>query len=224
MRRIGLIGDVHAEDAALMLAISELQRLGVETLLQVGDIADGPGDLTRTVALLREHRVLAVRGNHDRWLLAGEHRELPYAKLPSDVDPGVLAYLSELPVTRRFVAPSGEVLLCHGLGENDMVGVRPQHEGVEISSNGALQQLIAEQRFRWVLCGHTHRPMLRSFGELSIVNAGTLLRDYERCFTFIDFDTRELVRFRQPAGELRRNLTDWWCERQVLPGAGGPSD
>jgi hypothetical protein len=66
--------------------------------------------------------------------------------------------------------------------------------------------------------------MLRSFGELSIVNAGTLLRDYERCFTFIDFDARELVRFRQPAGELRRNLTDWWCERQVLPGAGGPSD
>jgi len=218
IRRVGLIGDAHAEDEALRLAISALEELGARTLLQVGDIADGPGDLTRTVGLLREHHVLAVRGNHDRWLLSGELRDLPYAKPRSDVDAGVLDYLSELPSTREFLSPIGAVLLCHGLGDNDLVGVRPHHEGIEISSNDALQKLIAEGRFRFVLNGHTHRPMLRSFGQLSIVNAGTLLRDYERSFTFIDFDARELVRFRQPAGELRP-LVEWSSEREALPAA-----
>src|SRR5688572_8972456 len=111
IRRIGLIGDVHAEDAALELVLRELKRLGAETMLQVGDIADGPGDLERTVALLRENRVLAVRGNHDRWLLGNQGRDLPYAHGLESVGPSEIQFLSQLPVTREFRSPRGHVLL-----------------------------------------------------------------------------------------------------------------
>ncbi|HVY26873.1 MAG TPA: metallophosphoesterase family protein [Polyangiaceae bacterium] len=214
--RVGLIGDLHAEDEALAFAIAELTRLGADTLLQVGDIADGPGDLTRTIALLVEHRALAVRGNHDRWQLADELRTLPHARLRSEIEPSVVEYLSALPVMREFRSPRGHVLLCHGLGHNDMVGVKPDHEGYDIAMNQELQQLIAEQYFSFVLNGHTHRPMLRTFGSLSIINAGTLLREYERCFTFIDFERGELVRFRHPAGAFSHELGEWRRERQAL--------
>ena len=152
----------------------------------MGDIADGPGDLSRTIALLQEHQVQAVRGNHDRWLLSNQLRELPYAKQLADTAPAAVDYLAALPVTREFRSPRGHVLLCHGLGSNDMVGVKPDHEGYDIAYNADLQQLINDRRYRFVLNGHTHRPMLRTFGPLSIINAGTLLRDYERCFTFVD--------------------------------------
>ena len=135
IRRVGLIGDLHAEDEALSFVIGELKRLGAETLLQVGDIADGPGDLGRTVALLSEHGVLAVRGNHDRWLLSGQLRELPHAQQQTSLESKVVRYLGELPVTREFRSPRGHVLLCHGLGNNDMVGVKPEHTGYDISSN-----------------------------------------------------------------------------------------
>ena len=222
IRRVGLIGDLHAEDEALELVIHELRQLGAETLLQVGDIADGPGDLLRTVALLREHQVLAVRGNHDRWLLGNQLRDLPYAKQLSDTAPAATDYLTALPVTREFRSPRGHVLLCHGLGTNDMVGVKPDHEGYDISSNAELQLLINERRYRFVLNGHTHRPMLRTFGPVSIINAGTLLRDYERCFTFVDFERGELVRFRHAAGPLTANLSGWSEDRQAL--ADSPSE
>ena len=222
VRRVGLIGDLHAEDDALELAIAELRRRGAETLLQVGDIADGAGDLSRTIALLIEHQVLAVRGNHDRWLLGNQQRDLPYAKRLETVDASVASYLSSLPVTREFRSPRGHVLLCHGLGTNDLVGVKPDHEGREIASNADLQRLISERRFRFVLNGHTHRPMLRTFGPLSIINAGTLLRDYERCFTLVDFERGELTRLRHPAGALDPDLSRWQQESQVL--ADSPSE
>jgi len=214
--RVGLIGDLHAEDEALAFVIAELGRLGADTLLQVGDIADGPGDLTRTIELLVEHRVLAVRGNHDRWQLADELRTLPHARLRSEIAPSVVEFLSALPPTRALGSPRGHVLLCHGLGHNDMVGVKPDHEGYDIAMNQELQQLIAEKHFSFVLNGHTHRPMLRAFGQLSLINAGTLLREYERCFTFIDFERGELLRFRHAAGALSTNLADWTRDEQRL--------
>src|SRR3954467_11035976 len=99
IRRVGLIGDLHAEDQLLAFALTELKKLGAETRLQVGDIADGPGDLNRSVALMVEHQVLAVRGNHDRWLLSNQLRELPYAGQLEATAPAVLDFLNALPVT-----------------------------------------------------------------------------------------------------------------------------
>lgn len=222
IRRVGLIGDLHAEDETLDFVLTQLRKLGAETLLQVGDIADGPGDLSRAVALLVEHQVLAVRGNHDRWLLGNQMRELPYTQQLANVPTSVVEYLGALPVMREFRSPRGHVLLCHGLGTNDMAGVKPDHEGYDISSNTELQQLITERRYRFVLNGHTHRPMLRTFGPLSIVNAGTLLRDDERCFTFVDFERGELVRFRHAPGPLSLDLDAWFEDRQAL--ADSPSE
>lgn len=222
IRRVGLIGDLHAEDETLEFVVQQLRELGVDTLLQVGDIADGPGDLSRSVALLQQHQVQAVRGNHDRWLLSNQLRELPYAAPLAATAPAVVDYLNALPVTREFRSPRGHVLLCHGLGTNDMVGVKPDHEGYDISTNMELQRLISERRYRFVLNGHTHRPMLRTFGPLSIVNAGTLLRDYERCFTLIDFERGELTRYRHAPGSISPNLADWSEDRRVL--ADSPSE
>ena len=222
VRRVGLIGDVHCEDEALAFVLGELGRLGTDVVLQVGDIADGQGDLDVTVALLRQHQVLAVRGNHDRWLLGNQLRDLPHATVLASLTSRTVDYLTGLPATRELRSPRGNVLLCHGLGLNDMVGVKPDHQGYDISSNTELQSLIAERRYRFVLNGHTHRSMLRTFGALSIINAGTLLRDFERCFSLVDFERGELLRFRHAPGELCRDLTAWTTDRQVL--ADSPSE
>jgi predicted phosphodiesterase len=222
IRRVGLIGDVHAEHEVLAFVIEELKRLGAETLLQVGDIVDGPGDVNSCIAQLSEQRVLAVRGNHDRWLLAGQARELPFATRRAEASQASLDYLAQLPQVREFRSPRGNVLLCHGLGTNDMVGVKPDHQGYDITFNTELQALIAERRYRFVLNGHTHCSMLRTFGPLSIVNAGTLHRDFERAFTYVDFERGELVRFRHAAGPISTRLDTWTEDRQVL--ADSPSE
>jgi predicted phosphodiesterase len=188
LRRAGLIGDIHCEVARLKQALALFQCSNVDTVLAVGDIADGPGDLTETCALLSEAGVLAVAGNHDRWLLAGQMRDLPDATQESALTPQARAYLSALPRTRTLESPRGSVLLCHGLGEDDMASVRPDDEGLALHQNRALWQLVTSRAARFVVNGHSHRPMLRTFDGLTILNAGTLHPKHRPICSIADFD------------------------------------
>jgi len=209
--RVGVLGDVHAEDERVERALAYFAETGVEVVLQVGDLADGHGSVTRTLSLLAKHGVLAVLGNHDRWLLAGAMRELPRATDASTITPADRDYLASLPTTREFTTPFGALLLCHGLGTNDMAKVRPDDEGYAVTSNSELWALVNDARYRIVINGHSHRAMVRRFGPVTIVNAGTLLRDDEPCIIVIDFSKKEVERVPFDAtGELTTAATTRW--------------
>jgi hypothetical protein len=143
IRRFGAIGDVHAEDRLLGAALAHLASARVDTVLCVGDIVDGRGDVDACCTLLDEASALSVRGNHERWLLAREMRGLPMAHQARDLAPKTLAYLAALPVTRRLQTIAGPLLLCHGLGEDDMARLRPHDEGYALECIDALAALRA---------------------------------------------------------------------------------
>jgi predicted phosphodiesterase len=192
LRRAGLIGDVHCEVARLKQVLALFHRSNVDTVLSVGDISDGPGDLTETCSLLQDAGALAVAGNHDRWLLAGEMRDLPDAHQVEELTPQARKYLSSLPKTRFIESPRGTILLCHGLGEDDMASVRPDDEGPALLANSALWQLIASRTARFVVNGHSHRPMLRTIDGLTIMNAGTLHPKHRPVCSIADFETGQV--------------------------------
>jgi predicted phosphodiesterase len=195
LRRAGLIGDIHCELGSLQRVIEHFRTWEVDTVLAVGDIADGPGDLTATCALLQQSGALAVAGNHDRWLLAGEMRELPDATPIEAVTPEARAYLAALPKTRLLDSPRGSVMLCHGLGEDDMASVRPDDEGIALHNNHALCRLVKSGVARFVVNGHSHRPMLRTIEGLTILNAGTLHPKHRPVCSIADFDRGEVQVF-----------------------------
>jgi predicted phosphodiesterase len=189
LRRIGLLGDIHCEDGRLAAALDFLQTQPHDLICAVGDIVDGPGDVNRTIDLLRQHQVIAVRGNHERWLFSGEMRGLPGSNSRFDLRLPGLAYLSELPLTRQLETVAGSALLCHGLGTDDMAGVWPQDDVLRLHSNYPLWQLVNRREYRFVLNGHTHQRLVRSFADLTIINAGTLYRKHSPCFCLADFAT-----------------------------------
>src|SRR5450432_3845700 len=170
LARAGLIGDIHCELARLKRVLAHFRSQKVDTVLAVGDIADGPGDLTEACLLLQESGALVVAGNHDRWLLSGQMRDLPDATPVESVTPIARRYLAALPKTRLLESPRGKVLLCHGLGEDDMACVRPDDQGYWLESNGPLWELVESRRARFVVNGHSHRAMLRTIGSLTILN------------------------------------------------------
>jgi predicted phosphodiesterase len=192
--RIGAIGDIHCEDLSLEAVLRFLQREVVERIVSVGDICDGPGDLARTIELLRSARVEAVAGNHERWLLSGQVRDLPDATPPGTLEPEIRAWLTALPRTRELDTPQGRLLLCHGLGEDDMAQVRPDDFGYALQVNDALWKLVRARRWRYVINGHSHQRMVRTFDGLTLINAGTLHRGHDPCFAVIDLAGGE-VRF-----------------------------
>jgi predicted phosphodiesterase len=122
-------------------------------------------------------------------------RDLAGATSEGDMDAHSLAWLKSLPSTRRFATVRGDLLLCHATGEDDMTAVRPDDSDFALDSNDALQALIQEGDVTLLVCGHTHRRMVRRVGPLTIVNAGTLSRYDEPCFGVVDLDREPQVTF-----------------------------
>jgi predicted phosphodiesterase len=198
--RIGLIGDIHAEHETLALALRVLADAGADRVLAVGDIVDGRGSVDRCCELLAEAGALTVRGNHERWFLANTMRELPDATFATDVSVETRRFIAELPKTQRFAVPGGDVLLCHGLGEEDMSSVALDADGFSIRHNPPLEALIEEERPIWVLNGHTHRRGVWSYRRLTVINAGTLYREHAPCFGLVDLAGGEVTFFDVLAG------------------------
>jgi predicted phosphodiesterase len=193
--RLGVIGDVHTELARLHGALAHFTSLGLDKIACTGDLPDGPLD-ARSVdaccAALIRGQVLTVSGNHDRWLQDGDMRELKGATDPSELSAETSEFLAGLPATLEFETVSGRLLLCHGLGPNDMASVQPYDHGHALEANDALQTLLREARYRYVISGHTHRQMVRTIAGLTIINAGTLLRDHNPCCAVADFEARQI--------------------------------
>jgi putative phosphoesterase len=200
LRRIGAIGDIHAEDQALERVLAFLGGLALDRVLAVGDIVDGPGDSARCCRLLAEARVDVVRGNHDRWALKDELRTLPGALAALDADQR--SFLEELPATREYETAAGPLLLCHGLGTDDMCRLTDDDFGYALETNDPLQELLATEQYRLVVNGHTHRRMVRHFGPMTIINAGTLYRENDPCFAVIDVEVGRVQFFDLAGGGI----------------------
>jgi len=186
LKRIGLIGDVHAEADKLEAALRFFAPQNLDAILCTGDVCDGAGDFNDCCALLIENDVQAVRGNHDRWLLANVARDLSDATPCCDASEKSLRFLAELPATRTFETVAGKLLLCHGVGANDMARVAGDDFGYALEANAELLELF-DSDYELMIGGHTHRRMVRAFDELLVINAGTLFRAHEPCCATVDF-------------------------------------
>ncbi len=79
IKRLGAIGDIHAEDQLLNQALQFLNTQALDVIVCVGDIADGSGSVNACCDSLKTENVLTVKGNHDNWLLDNTIRGIPEA-------------------------------------------------------------------------------------------------------------------------------------------------
>lgn len=200
LTRFAVLGDLHTEDRALAAALAVLHGQTLDAIVCVGDIVDGRGDADRTCALLRDAGVLTVRGNHDRWFLRGASHGLPDAT--RTLDDGHRGWLSSLPATRRFATPLGDLVLCHGIGEDDMAVLRSDTDEYALRWLEALHRLQADPNVAWMVGGHTHERMVRALNGLTVINAGTLHRDHSPGFVVVDLQARALQCFDLVEGQV----------------------
>jgi predicted phosphodiesterase len=186
--RIGLFSDCEGDAAALESILTALRAHAPDLLVCAGDLLrcpfspDPPAD---TVALLKTHCVLAIPGNHDRYLLdwgtpRWEHtlwmrlrRSDPLGEWIDDVPAGQarirpddLAWLRALPEER--VLDGGRVYVCHGMPGNPWNSIWPRHPAydgnVSDADREAALRVLAQaagpavRPREVVLCGHAPEP------------------------------------------------------------------
>jgi predicted phosphodiesterase len=186
LRRIGVIGDVHACDERLTHLIGFFQGQELDQLVCVGDVVNGPGDPNACAALLDSAGVITVRGNHDRWLLEGQVPLGDDVHQFEDLEPSTIAFLRALPVSLELRGADGTpLLLCHGLLDNDMNSITADDYGYALETNNELQTLLGAGE-RIVIKGHRHRPAIWRLKKLTLIDAGCLLAYNPTCGVIID--------------------------------------
>ncbi|CAN7618977.1 metallophosphoesterase family protein [Neorhizobium sp. LjRoot104] len=69
---IGIISDIHGNCPALLAVLNELEKLGVKTLICLGDVAGYYSQVNECCELLQNSRAQMLMGNHDWYLTSGE--------------------------------------------------------------------------------------------------------------------------------------------------------
>ena len=195
LSRIGIIGDVHAQDQYLRQALAHLTEAGVDRIICTGDIADGPGNIHACVELLQQYNVHTVRGNHDRWVLQNKARHIPHAHNRDELHQDVLDYLQALPLQIELETELGQLLLCHGVGKNDLQKIWPGTARMPAERSTHLDEIIARGNTPLMVNGHVHYRTLIHFDQLTLLNAGTLSSLHRPGFSLVDLHSNEVHGF-----------------------------
>jgi predicted phosphodiesterase len=170
--------------------LDALDDMNVDAVLCVGDLVDGPGDADATLAILQSRGVQCVAGNHERWFLDGERRDLDLAT--ASISAESEAFLRGLERIREYDTPAGPMILCHGIGEDDEAWLLPDSRGYALQDIPTLRELMLDDSVLFLVGGHTHQRMVRVFPGLTVVNAGTIHRKDEQTFAVVDFDAMKV--------------------------------
>ncbi|HXK12701.1 MAG TPA: metallophosphoesterase family protein [Vicinamibacteria bacterium] len=162
--RLAVVSDIHGNLPALVAVSADIQRFGVERVVDLGDSLSGPLWPAETAQFLRDRGWPALAGNHERQLLAcARERGGPSDQFAFEaVSPGVREWLAARPATMW----TGEgILACHGTPASDDTYLL---ETVDANVGGGLRAATREEAgarlsgvaARLVLCGHSHVPRL----------------------------------------------------------------
>ena len=172
--RLLIVSDIHANRAAL-----EKIDENVDAVAFLGDAVDYGADADAAVGWVRRWATHAIRGNHDHAVATGAAtRASPAmaavaeacatwtrAALP-DTD---RVFLAGLPVRASFEFAGARFEAVHAAPSDPLYRYLPPE-----TSEGAWRRELQGVHADWLLYGHTHRPLLRRIGAVTILNPGSV--------------------------------------------------
>src|SRR5258706_16274709 len=113
MQRFAAISDIHGNLPALDAVLADIAALGVEHIVNLGDILSGPLWAAATADRLMAQALPTIAGNHERQLLTQTRARMSAsdAHTHDELLPQHRDWLARLPPT---LALSAEVFCCHG--------------------------------------------------------------------------------------------------------------
>lgn len=175
--RVALISDQHGNDLAFGKVTEDIERIGVERIVCLGDVVQGGAQPAETLDRLKSLECETVLGNADAFLLGREvfeepppeHLELRDWTL-GQLDQRQLEQIRSFEATVR-VEVEGCVLLCfHGSPSS--------YDDILLPDSDDLEPWLADADL--LAGGHTHTQWVRRIGGALFVNPGSVGLAWDR--------------------------------------------
>ncbi|SFP54515.1 metallophosphoesterase [Variovorax sp. 770b2] len=174
--RIALVSDIHGNLPALEAVVEDIERRGVDAIVNLGDSLSGPLMPLETAQFLMAQDWVQLAGNHERQLLTvpADRRGASDAFAHARLGVKEFAWIASLTHTHRL---SADVLLCHGTPASDLEyfleTVAPDE--FRAATQAEIDARTSDVDAALVACGHTHVPRVaRASGGQLIVNPGSV--------------------------------------------------
>ena len=193
--RIAFLTDIHANLHGLDAVLRDVRQAAPDLILVGGDLTYKFAYPRETLELLATVEHQAVSGNTDIYVTEWATPDAWPDGLPAWAQPHArwtreqigetwAAHIAALPADLTLTVAgtpggAGDVLLTHGVPGNPFVGIHhpPGPENLHphwAMSDAALTPHLRGVRAGLILTGHTHIPLIRRWGESTIVNPGAV--------------------------------------------------
>lgn len=183
--KIGIFSDIHAEPQALRRVLDAMPA--VDRLLCAGDAVSEYLFCPETVTLLQEAGVQCIQGNHEMTLFGGANEQY-LERCRAEYAPELLNLLALAPVNFELEAAGARVLMVHA---------SPWKPFEEYIFPHSQFHRFASLPYDYVILGHTHVPMVKQAGTVTVINPGSASqpRDQDRrgSYAVLDLELREVT-------------------------------
>lgn len=217
MVKIGIISDVHSNFEALRSSLNYLKKARVLKILCAGDIIGYYTRPKEVVQLIKERKVICIKGNHEIGLL--------FKKLSKGFNMYALQglaysdrnlsskdkhFLKKLPITYRNTFGGKKVIMIHGSPANPLEEYVYQED-----IDSAYLHVFFKTLPDVLILGNTHIPFIKDVESTLVINPGSIgqPRDGDPRSSFAIYDsiknTARIVRLDYNIGktaEEARNL------------------
>lgn len=178
--KVALLGDIHANLAALEAVLADARRRNVDAIWNVGDLVGYGPQPDGVISRLRREGVVSIAGNYDLRVLSAGNGKLPKTKTAEKrlafrwarehLSKSSRKYLESLSEEARFELEGRRILLTHGSPAD-----HEEYVGEQTSENrlGELAEIAGADI---IISGHKHRPAQREHNGFLFVNTGSVGR------------------------------------------------
>lgn len=174
--RLAIVSDIHGNLPALEAVVEDIERRGVDAIVNLGDSLSGPLMPLETARFLMAQDWVQLAGNHERQLLTvpSDRRGASDAFAHARLGAKEFAWIASLEHKHRF---SADVMLCHGTPASDLEyfleTVAP--DDFRAATQPEIDARLGDVDAALIACGHTHVPrMARASSGQLIVNPGSV--------------------------------------------------
>ncbi len=171
---LAVIADIHGNRWALEAVLQDIDRRGIQQIVNLGDHVTGPLDPAGTADLLIGRAMVSVCGNDDRVLFSPDEQLSSSQRYTREqLKPVHLDWLRALPAT---LVIADEVFVCHGdLFDSPHLLEQVTNAGVFLRSTSDIEASAADITQSVILCGHSHVPRTVAISQRRlIVNPGSV--------------------------------------------------
>lgn len=206
-----IISDVHGNYPALEAVLNEIDRIGCDQIISLGDVVGYYCMINECISVFRKRNIINLMGNHDSYLLGLRQCQRSYTVnkcieyQKSIITRENYDYLSNSPVTLDTDSLSAR----HG-GWTDPID--------EYISTFDFSSFRGEKR-KFFCSGHTHIQILQKNEDLAYVNPGSVGQPRDNnslaAFSIIDDNDIQIYRVKYDIDLIARKMKEAGFEERI---------